>query len=195
MFIADAMGHGTAAGLLTMFLRRALVPTRVNGVGAELIPPVEVMQNLHEGLARQDLPHAQFVTAAYALIDMDTLDIRLSRGGHPHPLLVHADGEIDEMRCEGGLLGIAGLEPAFEEYRGRLTPGDKVIFYTDGLEPLFILDRDADTELAEYSDLLRDFVRHDAKGFTAAVGEYLDNEEGSLNPEDDITIVVAEVPS
>ena len=192
MFIADAMGHGTAAALMTMFLRRALVPTRKTGTGMEIVPPTEALRELHEGLARQNLPHAQFVTAAYAVINVNTLDFRLARGGHPYPLLVRADGGIEEMRCDGGLLGVAGLEPEFGEHRTRLATGEKVIFYTDGLEKLFLRDRDGETEKAEYTDQLREWTRHDAAGFVGALNDYLDNEEGSLNPEDDVTVVVAE---
>ena len=191
MFIADAMGHGTAAGLMTMFLRRALVPTRRNGAADEIVPPTEVLRGLHEELARQDLPHAQFVTAAYAVINVETLELRLARGGHPYPLLVRPNAGIEEMRCEGGLLGVAGLEPAFDEHRAQLSPGDKVIFYTDGLEKLFIQDRD-EKDKAEYSDRLRSWTNADARGFIAALSGYLDNEEGSLNPEDDVTVVTAE---
>lgn len=192
MFIADAMGHGTAAGLMTMFLRRALTPTRRRGADDEVLPPTEVLHGLHQELARQDLPHAQFITAAYGLIDTETLEFRLSRGGHPYPLLVRPDGRIEEMRCGGGLLGVAGLEPEFEEHRTRLTPGDKVIFYTDGLETLFIEDRDGGTETAVFTDRLRAWVRLSANRFTEALTDHLDHAEGSLNPEDDVTVVVAE---
>ncbi len=193
IFIADAMGHGTAAGLMTMFLRRALTSKQQNGDTERIVPPTEAMRLLHEGLARQNLPHAQFVTAAYAIIDTESLDIRLARGGHPYPFHVNAAGEISEMRCEGGLLGVAGLEPEFDEHHDHLAPGDKVIFYTDGLENLFIHDRDGETERVEFTEHLHQWAKLDADGFVNAVSNHLDREEGSLNPEDDVTIVVAEV--
>lgn len=193
MFIADAMGHGTAAGLMTMFLRRALVPTRVLEDRVCLVPPAVAMEQLHEELARQDLPNAQFVTAAYAVLDCETLEIRLARGGHPYPLHVNAAGEIHELRSEGGLLGVAGLKLEFDEHRGRLAAGDKVIFYTDGLESLFMHDRDPRTGVPEFTDQLCGWTRLRADDCVAAIAEHLDHQEGSLNPEDDITVVVAEV--
>ncbi|MFQ5806023.1 MAG: PP2C family protein-serine/threonine phosphatase [Phycisphaerae bacterium] len=193
LFIADAMGHGTAAGLMTMFLRRALVPKQGRGDSERIVAPAEAMRLLHEELARQDLPHAQFVTSVYAILDVESLEIRLARGGHPYPLHLNAAGEIREMCCEGGLLGVAGLEPEFAEHHNRLVPGDKVIFYTDGLEELFIAGRDRHSEQAEYTEHLLRWAPLDADSFVTAIGDYLDQQEGSLNPADDVTVVVAEV--
>ena len=193
MFIADAMGHGTAAGLMTMYLRRALVPKQDQGDTQRIVPPAEAIHQLHDELVRQDFPNAQFVTAAYAIIDVRSLDIRLARGGHPYPLHVSAAGEIRELRCEGGLLGVAGMNLDFHEYHGRLATGEKVIFYTDGLEDLFLVARDQRTKLAEFTEHLRNWVRLDADSFVRSLGTHLDHQEGSLNPADDVTVVVAEV--
>jgi sigma-B regulation protein RsbU (phosphoserine phosphatase) len=193
IFIADAMGHGTAAGLMTMFLRRALVPKQGRGDAERIVAPADAMQQLHEGLVRHDLPHAQFVTAAYAILNVESLELRLARGGHPYPLHVNAAGEIREIRCEGGLLGVPGFEPEFDEHHDYLAPGDKVLFYTDGLEELFIAGRDEDTARAAFTGQVRDWVRLDADALVTALGDHLDQREGSLNPRDDATLVVAEV--
>jgi sigma-B regulation protein RsbU (phosphoserine phosphatase) len=193
VFIADAMGHGTAAGLMTMYLRRALVPRQDQGDTQRIVPPAEAIHRLHDELVRQDLPNAQFVTAAYATIDVRSLDIRLARGGHPYPLHISAAGEIRELRCEGGLLGVSGMDLDFGEYHGRLAPGDKVIFYTDGLEDLFLAARDRQTGVAEFTEPLHNWVRLDADSFVQSLSTHLDRQAGSLNPADDVTVVVAEV--
>lgn len=193
LFIADAMGHGTAAGLMSMFLRRALVPTQRQGESELVVSPAEVMCQLHESLVRQDFPHAQFVTAAYAIVDLASFEVRLARGGHPYPLHISASGEVRELRCDGGLLGVAGLEPAFEEHRCQLVPGDKVMFYTDGLEDVFIRGRDEQSEQPEYSPSLLRWAQLDAQPLVATIGDYLDHREGSLNPADDVTVVVLQV--
>ncbi len=193
LFIADAMGHGTAAGLMSLFLRRTLVPVRGSGSDARVVPPCEAMAELHEALVRQDLPHAQFVTAAYAILDTQELSLRLARGGHPYPLRIAEDGCISELCCEGGLLGVAGLESDFEDYRCQLDAGDKVVFYTDGLEELFIVDRDQENDHIEFGKLLCEWAPLPAGEFVQALADHLDQSEGSLNPEDDVTVVVAEV--
>lgn len=193
MFVADAMGHGTAAGLMTMFLRRALVPKEVQDGLEHIVPPAALMRRLHEGLTQQNLSHAQFVTAAYAVVEVPSLDICLARGGHPYPLHIDADGVIDELRCDGGLLGVVGLESEFDEHHSRLAPGDKLVLYTDGLEDTFMRERDMQTEQPDYTENLLRWAHLGAEPFVAAIDGHLDRQEGSLNPADDVTVVVLEV--
>ena len=193
LFIADAMGHGTAAALMTMFLRQALAPKRITGNTYEIVTPAEAMQNLHNALARQNLPNFQFVTAAYAIIDVVEQELCVARGGHPYPIHVSRSGEIRELQPEGDLLGLADLEPHFDEVRVRCAPGDKIIIYSDGVENQFIVSRDRDDVGTQYTENFEQWSRYDAEGFIRAVEEFLDRQEGSLNPEDDVTILVAEL--
>lgn len=193
MFIADAMGHGTAAGLMTMFLRKALTPKQVSGAFYAVTPPSQTMLGLHNAVLEQELPNSQFVTAAYATIDLHTLEVCLSRAGHPYPLVIDKQGGIRELRSEGGLLGLPDIAPEFDEVRERLKPGDKVVFYTDGVEDLFIEERDRVSGVTRFTPLLHAAAPLDASGFVDHMAGKLDHREGSLNPEDDITIVVAQV--
>ena len=195
MFLADAMGHGTAAGLMSMFLRRSLIPLEPGGDGDRIVPPADAVCALHESLVGYQLPHAQFVTAAYAIFNRRTLEMRLARGGHPYPLHIRGDGSVTELRCEGGLIGVEGMDPEFTECRTTLALGDRIVFYTDGLEDLFIADRDSETETATLAGPLQQWVGLSGEDFITALGEHLDQREGSLNPEDDMTVLIAEVIS
>ena len=86
IYIADAVGHGLAASLLTMFIKRAIVPKREADHGHTVLDPAEVLTVLNDVLAEQSLPNCQFVTACYAVLDHRTLTLRYARGGHPAPL-------------------------------------------------------------------------------------------------------------
>ena len=197
LFIADAMGHGTAAGLMTMFLRKEL--TTVRGVGAErkLVSPSDALMGVHDGLARHQLSGSQFVTAAYAIIDTVDRTCWLARGGHPHPIHVPLGQPAREIRVEGGLMGLPEVAPEFCECHTQLGPGDKLIFYTDGLEDIFLEKCDADAEVASkqkrFSDRLLEWCALPAEQFVPTVESFLDHREGSLNPEDDISLLVAEL--
>lgn len=192
MFVADAMGHGTAAGLMTMFLRRALVARRLKAGSYHIVTPPDAMCDLHNELARLELPHFQFITSAYAVVNTQTLDFRVARGGHPYPIHISPVGELRELQAEGGLLGLSDLEPEFDELNMKLAPGDKVIFYTDGLEDVMIRER-SDSGETTFAEPLSEWAHADAQGVIDAIADHLDHSEGSLHPEDDITVVVMEV--
>lgn len=193
VFLADAMGHGTAAGLITMVLRKSLVPVLAGKHGAQLATPAQVMQQVHDGLSGQALPHSQFATACYALIDTQTLDIQLARGGHPYAIHIKPSGEIREIAPDGGLLGVPGLDLGFDEYCGCVEPGDKLLVYTDGLEPTILVGRDRESGAPEFTDQFHEWAKLPISELVEAIGAHLDHIEGSLNPEDDVTLLAVEV--
>jgi sigma-B regulation protein RsbU (phosphoserine phosphatase) len=195
VFVADAMGHGTAAALMTMFLRQALFANRVMGRRRRLVEPAEVMKGLNDCLIEQQLPDSQFVTAAFGIIDTTSLQLRLARGGHPFPLHISNKGEIRELRQTGGLLGLTDLDGDFDEVRVDLQAGDKVILYTDGAEGNFIKARQPEPVGAEFTSNLQAWVALDAHEFVEAVGRFLDRQEGSLHPADDVTVVALGITS
>jgi sigma-B regulation protein RsbU (phosphoserine phosphatase) len=193
LFLTDAMGHGIAAGLLTMFLRQALVAKRINGRSYQVVSPAEAMGNLNDCLVRQKLPNCQFVTAVYGIVDVDKLELRVARGGHPYPIHVAGDGTLRELPAVGGLLGIADLPADFGETRIRLAPGDKIILYSDGVEDVFFEPPRSADAAPEFTARIRDWARLDVHAFVRELSDYLDNREGSLNPADDVTILAMQV--
>lgn len=192
MFVADAMGHGVAAGLLTMFLRQALVVKRVDGSAYSIISPSEALHNLNECLVRQKLPNCQFVTAAYAVLDTRCGELQLARAGHPYPLLIGPGGQVREVRTDGSLLGLADLPADFEQTRLQLAPGHKLVFYTDGIEDVVLMPRREANETTVFTPQLHDWARLPSADMVRSVEEFLDCREGSLHPADDVTLLTLE---
>lgn len=191
LFICDAMGHGASAALLTMFMRRSLLVRRETD-GA-IIPPTEVVARLSAELERQQLPQSQFVTGAYGIFDAATCEIAMARGGHPYPIRISARGEASELTPEGGLLGISCVVSDFEPYAATLAPGDKLLLYTDGLEELFVTQRDGGGKGTRFCAHFAKWATGSAQDFVDQLADFLDRQEGSLNPADDITTLVVEV--
>jgi len=192
IFLADAMGHGVAAGLLTMFLRQALEPKRVVGAEYTVVSPPEVLARLHACLVRQQLPNCQFITAVYAILDTRTGELRLSRAGHPYPFRWRGGDEVEQIQVGGGLLGLPDLDGEFEEARLTLAPGEKVIFFTDGAEEDFLEGAKGRAQLSEVTPALRGWAALPAAALVDAVREHLDHKAGSLHPGDDVTLLVVE---
>lgn len=134
-YIADAVGHGLPAALLTMFIKEALQTKRITGNSYEILPPHEALAQLNADLCRQQLTMCEFCTGLYGIIDTSTLMATMSRAGHPAPILMNADG-VRELDLPGPLLGIMD-DAIFESCRFQLAKGDKLMLYSDGLEDCF----------------------------------------------------------
>jgi sigma-B regulation protein RsbU (phosphoserine phosphatase) len=191
-YVADAVGHGLAAGLLTMFIKTTIKSKVIERDSYRVLAPEETLANLNESLAAVQLPNAQFVTCFYGVLNTETLELRHARGGHPYAIVMGRDGRMTEVKAHGGLLG---LFPG-AEFTGswlQLKPGDRIVVYTDGLENHVspehadgemwagirgVLAGEADLTLAEYVEWL---------------ARQLDNSEGSLSMPDDVTILAMEV--
>lgn len=191
IYLADAVGHGMAASLLTMFIKRAIVPKRIEGDAYSIASPSQVMAALNDALTDQALPNCQFVTACYALINNRTLKMQYARGGHPYPLLITGAGVVSELKSSGGLLGLFKGEE-FATHETQLEPGNKLLFYTDGVELAF-QDAKSQFDSAAYQRFFEKNASLPVEHLMRTVDEQLDGEAGSLNPQDDVTILGLEV--
>jgi serine phosphatase RsbU (regulator of sigma subunit) len=133
------------------------------------------------------------VTACYGVLDILSGKLHLARAGHPYALHIRADGGIAELRSEGSLLGLADVATVFQVTTVPLAPGDKVLFYTDGLEDALLLPRRDD--VTRFTPELAQWARLSSANLVAAIAEHLDRREGSLHPADDVTLLVLEVAS
>jgi sigma-B regulation protein RsbU (phosphoserine phosphatase) len=132
-YVADIVGHGMPAALLTIFLKQALVMRETIDNNYRIFSPVEVMKNLNLRMAAQKLSGYQFATCCYCLLNTKTLQLTYSRAGHPYPVLIRPGKEPEQLQIRGSLLGI--FEQA-EYVQGtvQLQPGDKLLLYSDGAE-------------------------------------------------------------
>jgi len=140
-YLVDAMGHGVSAALLTMFVRNAIRLARAEDAATSTWRPGEVLGRLNHALLAEHLPDCQFLTGWYGVFDSKTLDLTYANGGHPPAVWRHASGGSTALAGEGGLLGIFPTM-TFNEQTVRLAPGDRLVIYSDGLEPLIVAPED-----------------------------------------------------
>lgn len=131
-YIADAMGHGVAASLMTMFVKRGVRGKEIFGQTYRLVPPPEVLHRLNRDLMAQQIPDLPFITMIYALFNWETGVLYFSRAGHPYPLYVPKEGKPILWQIEGGLLGV--FETQYRLHSQQLKAGDKLLLYTDGMD-------------------------------------------------------------
>ncbi len=132
-YIADVVGHGMPAALLTMFLKQALVMRQTIANTYHIFSPSEVLTALNLRLTEQKLSGSQFITCCYCLLNTDTLQLTYARAGHPYPILIRPNQDPQQLEIKGSLLGI--FETAeFGQHTIQLQPGDKLMLYSDGSE-------------------------------------------------------------
>lgn len=191
VLLADAVGHGMAAALLTMFLRQALQCKQIDGKSYAVCSAADVVGGLHRALLQQSLPNCWFITASYLVINTATLELQHARGGAPFAIYAPSKGPVRELSAPGMLLGLPDVIDSFGQDQIALNPGDKVILYSDGVEDAFISARSPGE--VKFRPELGDWVRMPARKMIQTLGDHLDRKEGSLNPADDCTVVVVEV--
>ena len=183
--IGDVRGHGAAAAAVTALARYTI---RAVTMSSDL--PSEILSGLNEAMLRQ-LAEDRFCTAACArlepLDDEDGVGVDVSRAGHPPPLLVRADGTVEEISCPGRALGVFP-DAELDDTHLRLMRKETLVFYTDGVTEARGPDGDFFGE-----ERLRHFVgahheEHAADLARALKNAVLEFQEGY--PRDDLALLV-----
>jgi sigma-B regulation protein RsbU (phosphoserine phosphatase) len=131
-YVADAMGHGVPASLLTIFVKKGVRAKEITDKSYRLVPPQEVLQRLNRDLIDQALSDTPFITMIYGLYNYADGTLQCARAGHPYPLYIPAQGPPRFWQAEGGLLGVYDTHYSVETR--QLQVGDKLLLYTDGMD-------------------------------------------------------------
>lgn len=190
LYVADVVGHGMPAALLTMFIKRALITKKITGNSYELIEPGKALSALNQDFIEQKLSNFQFATACYGILNTENLTFQFASAGHPHPMWIAHDGTINDMATQGSLLGVFP-DQEYETSKFQLNPGDKLLIYSDGVEVAFT-DNGPDEEY-RYRQEFIDCAHNDINSMCEKLVEIIEREEGSLHPRDDVTIVGMEI--
>ncbi len=135
LVIGDVVGHDTAAAAAMGQLRGML-----RGIGyRDGIGPAAVLADLDAAI--EGLGMGTMATAAIARVEQTPEEraqglsrLRWSNAGHPPPLLLHADGRIEELATERAEL-MLGVDPTARRTESVVTVrhGATLLLYTDGL--------------------------------------------------------------
>jgi serine phosphatase RsbU (regulator of sigma subunit) len=187
-YVADAVGHGLPAALLTMFIKKALQTKRIYGNTYEIIAPDVSMQELNASICEQSLSSCQFCTAVYCVLDAAELMLTFARAGHPQPILLRGGGRAELIDAPGVLLGVFP-EAHFEPRAVRLEEGDRLILYTDGAESWPRDDRPRE-RLKQAAASLSHLPREE---MLPKLAERIEAARPPGREEDDITIVAMDI--
>lgn len=136
----DVSGHGITSAMMTARVSGYLSSEfRDQNVAMErrfdkfyaLRAPRDVARLLNERLTL-DASVVEYFTMVYASVDLRTGRTRMVQAGHPHPLIIRADGRT-EFLGDGGVP--IGLVPQvdYEGFETMLNDGDRMLLYSDGI--------------------------------------------------------------
>jgi serine phosphatase RsbU (regulator of sigma subunit)/ketosteroid isomerase-like protein len=123
--IGDVSGKGIAAALVMANTQSVL-----RAVAQGSTTPGELLAQVNEVLFAY-IPSNMFVTCFCGVLDPESGRFTYANAGHNPPLRQHGDKAID-LRATGMPLGLMPGMP-YEEKSTLLLPGDRVLFYSDGL--------------------------------------------------------------
>ena len=130
LVIGDVRGHGPHAGAVTSLTRHTIRALCVGNWS-----PVDVLHGLNRAVLASgddgDPPHCTVALLRLRSIDAG-YEVAAAMGGHPLPLVLRADGTVDEVGVPGALVGCFETS-TWVEQRFTIGPGDAVVLYTDGL--------------------------------------------------------------
>lgn len=195
-FLADAVGHGVPAALMTMVLTRSLTTKQIVGDSYRILPPSEVLERLNREMVERHEENPRFATAVYGVINTRTRHVTIAGAGHPPPLII-GENKLERVETQGGLLGVF-QEDTYDQSEFVLGADEALIIYSDGFETAFPTPgadeygRKVPTRhyLEHFTHMVRRWRETDmASGFRHLAHE-LDEQSGSLHQIDDLTVVM-----
>lgn len=128
--IADVAGKGVPAALV-MATSRSVLRTLM----AQDVRPAQVLESAN-AILFDETPENIFITCFYAEIELGSGQMRYANAGHCLPVClqghIQATGGLETLKASGMPLG-ALPGSRYTEKQARISPGDRVLLYSDGL--------------------------------------------------------------
>ncbi|MFP8906133.1 PP2C family protein-serine/threonine phosphatase [Streptomyces atacamensis] len=125
--IFDAMGHDTAAGLTANLAMGACRNHRRQGAGL-----TELGEAIEEVLLEQ-FGRSRYATGILAELDTRTGVLSWVNRGHHPPVIIRGGRWTTQLNCQPAHPMGTGLGLKSVLCREQLEPGDRIVFYTDGI--------------------------------------------------------------
>lgn len=130
IYIADVVGHGISASIMTMFIRETMrnILAEHPSFGAS-----ETVMEIKKRFGLLKLDASQYFTLVYA--EIDTLNNKLTyvNAGHNATPIMFNDSKVAMMSNRGRFISNIFPDMEYKEKTLDLIPGDSYLFYTDGL--------------------------------------------------------------
>jgi len=188
LVVGDVTGK-SVSGALVMSSSRSVFRM----LSEEELPIGEIMMRANRRI-KQDVTSGMFVALLYAVLNGKDRTLSLCSAGQTQPIHLSAKtGEASLVETKGDTFPLGILEDAeYQETRLKLAPGDKVIFYTDGI----VEAMNKQEEMFGFERLLEVVKKARSISADSLLKEVIDrvNEfAGGAAQHDDLTVIVVSV--
>lgn len=188
LMIGDVANKGMPAALIM-----SVLTTLLYEIGRSQISPRLILNQVNEAFRRL-FSESQygFATLFYAFYDNHDNTLTYVKAGHEPPVLLRSDGgEVEYLEGEGFPVGLME-DGGYQERTVKLSKGDRVLFYTDGLTGALnargeVLGRRRLVELVKLH------AGEDVESFLDALADEIMLFTGDEPQPDDIAVMVMEL--
>ena len=185
LLIADVVGHGTSAAMMTAVVKAAFRASHVDDY-----EPRAVVERISEAI--RDFDASRFVTLCCARVNPRHRELTYVNAGHPQPIIRTSLPTPLLLEPTAPLLTSALSDLTCEQATVAFCPGDSILFYTDGVTEasivagMFGTDRliSMMTSGAHRGSELLDEILRELAAFT-----------GSSSHQDDVTLLTLDFSS
>ena len=183
VYIADSVGHGFAASMVTMFIKSVIRTLE----DSTLISPKKTLEEISERFTSLRLEIENYFTCFYGVYNRKEDKFVFSNAGHlPMPMRVR-DREFKSLEAEGYPISRFFANPNYEENEIKLFSGDYLLFMTDGV----VEARNSDKEVFGY-DRVREIISNNNSDILEILeSKLIEFNEGTQK--DDISMLLVNV--
>jgi len=184
IYLGDVVGKGLPAAMYAALAAGGL--RAIHKTGQE---PSAVLELFNKRLRVRPIP-SRYCATQYAVYDPAKLELRLANAGLPLPLHLSANGccTVGDGGLPSGLFDGA----TYDQYTIQLSPGDAILFTTDGLSEA--RGRDGEPlDMPRLIDLCAMLDYSSSDVFLRSVFDSIEEFTGG-NPSDDMTAAILKVP-
>jgi serine phosphatase RsbU (regulator of sigma subunit) len=186
ILVADVSGHGVNSAMLSGMVKALAAPLSI-----AVLEPGEMLAGL-DVAGEQFFPEGYFCTGFFLIADEETGLVRYAGVGHPPAIIVGPNGPRT-LLSNPGMLGI-GMVDGTAGGSDRLSPGESLVMYTDGL-PDAMDPSDVLFGEERLTTVLQSHHGADPEEILSAVDKAVTQHTAPGRPADDVNIIVLQYPA
>ncbi|MCX7678744.1 MAG: SpoIIE family protein phosphatase [Spirochaetes bacterium] len=185
IFLADAMGHGVSASLMTM-----LIKSEYDKIKFESPTPVEIFLKMNDFFVENYKALRTFFTGIIIDVDVSSKRFTFASAGH-HEQFFIAQKRLIPLTRTGRAIGIS-KDSHYEMAEFQYCRGDKLFLFTDGVFEEFNLKRE-EFGIDRLEKFVLEHCAHEAKSFCDELINAVTGHISEDQMNDDLTFIIVEL--